>query len=276
MPGGATALMELGALDDVEPDLLPPLRPDHRRRPGRAPRGPDHRCRRPARGPADRQRRPHQPPAPHRGPHLRARQARHRAAGGALAPARPARRRQRRLGHGPRPARAANVIPAAGVVGGTVRMLDAVAWSHGAAGPRLHRRDRGAVRREGRGRLPPRRPAGGQRRRPRRRCSAGAVERVLGAGGRVRHDAEPGRRGLRLVPHARPRRHGSARHPRPRAGRRTTSTRATCASTRAPRWSPRGSWRPSRSTPSPSPDTDSSADPAACSLGDADESLQAR
>ena len=61
---------------------------------------------------------------------------------------------------------APNVIPAAGVVGGTVRMLDAVAWSHAERLVReLHRRHRGAVRREGRGRLPARRPARRQRRR---------------------------------------------------------------------------------------------------------------
>ena len=45
MPGGATRLMELGRARRREPDLLPALRPDHRRRPGRAARGADHRSR---------------------------------------------------------------------------------------------------------------------------------------------------------------------------------------------------------------------------------------
>ena len=54
------------------------------------------------RGPAHRQGRPHLAPAPDRGPHLRPRQAGHRAARRALAPPRPPRGRQRGLGHGPR------------------------------------------------------------------------------------------------------------------------------------------------------------------------------
>ncbi len=145
-------------------DLLPALRPDPRPRPGRGPRGPDHRRGRPARGPADRRRRAHLPPAPHRGPHLRAGQADHRAARGALPPARPARRCQRGVGHGPRGRR-----PQRHPRGRHRRRHRPDARrgrlvARRAAGARVHRRHRGAVRRQGRGRLPPRRPAGRQRR----------------------------------------------------------------------------------------------------------------
>ena len=92
-------------------------------------------------------------------------------------------------------------------------MLDAVAWARRrAAGARLIDADRGAVRRDGRGRL----PAAACRRWSTSTappcCSAGAVERVLGADGHVPHHAEPRRRGLRLVPRPRPRRDGPARH----------------------------------------------------------------
>ena len=170
MPGGATSLIELGALDERRPDLLPPLRPDPRPRPGRGPRGSDHRSGRPARGPAHRQRRPHLAPAPHRGPHLRPRQADHRAARGAVAPPRPAGRRQRGVGHGPRGRR-----PQRGPGRRRRRRHRAHARRRGvvarrAAGARLHRGHRGAVRREGRGRLPPRRPARRQRRGRHRSC----------------------------------------------------------------------------------------------------------
>ena len=102
MPGGATSLIELGALDEVDQIFCLHCDPTLDLGQVGRPRGSDHRSGRPARGPAHRQRRPHLAPAPHRGPHLRPRQADHRAAGRAVAPPRPAGRRQRGVGHGPR------------------------------------------------------------------------------------------------------------------------------------------------------------------------------
>ena len=111
---------------------------------------------------------------------------------------------------------APNVIPAAGVVGGTVRMLDAVAWSHAERLVREYIDDIVApygVKAEvdyRRG-VPPvvNDPAATQVLGRRRRAGAGA--RRTG-----RHHPEPGRGGLRLVPRRHPRIHGSARHPDPR------------------------------------------------------------
>ena len=108
---------------------------------------------------------------------------------------------------------APNVIPHAGLVAGTVRMLDAVAWADAEHLVRTARDpDRLAVRRDRRGHLPARRPAGGQRLgehpgpgRGRRACPGRARPRV--------HPAEPGRRGLRLVPRRGPRRDGATGHP---------------------------------------------------------------
>ena len=74
MPGGALRLMEAGALDEVVRIFALHCDPTHRRRPGRAPRGSADRCRRRPRRPVDGTRRAHLPPAPDRGPHLRARQ----------------------------------------------------------------------------------------------------------------------------------------------------------------------------------------------------------
>ena len=133
-------------------------------------------------GPALRPRRPHLAPAPHRGPDLRPRQARHRAARVV------SRRLDPRAGVSVvwgmvRAGAAHNVIPESGHAAGTVRMLDPLAWAEAeglVAG--ADRRDRRALRRHRRGRLPPRRPAGRQRapappaarRAPCARCSATA------------------------------------------------------------------------------------------------------
>ena len=128
MPGGALMADRGRCPRRRLPDLRPALRPQPRRRHGRPARGPAHRRRRRARRPAHGQGRAHLAPAPDRGPHLRARQAGHRAA-----------RASSRAGSTPAPASAwsgawsgpgrrttSSRPPAAR--GGTVRMLDAVAW----------------------------------------------------------------------------------------------------------------------------------------------------
>ena len=212
MPGGALMAIEAGALDGVSPDLRPARRPGARRRHGRPARGPAHRCRRPPRRAAHRQGRPHLAAAPDRGPHLRARQAGHRAARRALAPARPPRRGQR--GVGDRPGRLGR-------------------QRH--PGHRPRRRHRADARR---GRVGRRRGAGHAT--PSSRSSSPtasaptityvrgvppvvnehrstallgrAVETVLGRGRPRRHHAEPRRRGLRVVRRQRARRDGPAGH----------------------------------------------------------------
>ena len=89
MPGGALMAIDAGALEGVSRDLRPARRPHPRRRHRRAARGPADRGLGPPRRDADRQGRAHLAAAPDRGPHLRPRQAGHRAARGALAPAGP-------------------------------------------------------------------------------------------------------------------------------------------------------------------------------------------
>ena len=128
---------------------------------------------------------------------------------------------------------APNVIPDHGLVAGTVRMLDAVAWADAR---------RWSARWSARSSRPYGVTAEIDYQRACRRSStsrvsnrilADAVEPVLGAGRARRRAAEPRRRGLRLVPRPGPRRDGAARHPHARRRRRTTCTRATCASTSA-------------------------------------------
>ena len=154
MPGGALELIEAGALDGVtrifglhcDPSLdvgQVGLREG------------------PLTGAADaldvrltRQRRAHLAPAPDRGPHLRARQAGHRAARRAVPPARPPRRASAWSGGWSRPARATNVIPATGRVGR--HRPDARRGRLGrrrGARPRADRPDRRAVRRRRGGHL---------------------------------------------------------------------------------------------------------------------------
>ena len=190
-------------------------------------------------------------PAPDRGPHLRARQARHRAAGGALPPPRPARRRQRGVGSGRRPARAATSSPTPARVGGTVRMLDAVAWGDAEQLVReLSARSSSRTACSADGQLQARRAAGGQRARvrgaarpapssgPRRRgpradrrrasaarTSPGTSTRVPGAMGRL-GTRTPGRPDVRPPPGRPARRRAGHRRRRPRCSRRSRSTRS--------------------------------------------------
>ena len=103
MPGGALELISGGALDGVDARLRTALRPE----PSTSARSACARARSPAPptrsdGAAHRPRRPHLAAAPHRGPDLRARQARHRAPGSALPAAGPAGGREPGLGDGPR------------------------------------------------------------------------------------------------------------------------------------------------------------------------------
>ena len=158
---------------------------------------------------------------------------RHGAAGRALAPARPSRGRQRRLGPGrggpgrqrdPR-LRLARRHRADARRGRLER--------HGAADPHLRRRDRGAVRRAGDRRLQARRASGGQRPRV-----GGAARPCRRRGPRRRGTCadrpEPRRRGLRVVPRRAFPGPWAGSAPANPAVRRTTSTRATCASTSGP------------------------------------------
>ena len=152
-------------------------------------------------------------------------------------PARPARRRQRGLGQRPRRLAPRNVIPATGAR--RRHGADARRRRLGRRARQLVRelveRDRRAVRR------------GGRRSTTAAACRRWSTSRrptaLLGRGGRARcsatdgrssHHAEPRRRGLRAGTSTRPRRDGPARHPHARAARRTTCTRATCASTSGP------------------------------------------
>ena len=158
-------------------------------------------------------------------------------------PARPPRRRQPGLGRGP------------GRLGHNVIPAPAQVARHAA---HARRRSRGPTPRrwseelidqivapygvDGRGRLHPGRAAGGQRAAARPRCSAGAVERVLGADGQVADDrrASAARTSRGTSSRCRARWPGWA--PARPAGRPTTCTRATCASTSA-RWrSAPGCW----------------------------------
>ena len=129
---------------------------------------------------------------------------------------------------------APNVIPAAGVVGGTVRMLDAVAWSDAERLVRDFIDDIVA-------------PYGVKAEVDYRRgvppvvndlaatqLLAGAVERVLGPEGRVSTTQSLGGEDFAWFLDAVPGLDGPARHPYAGRARRTTSTRATSASTRAP------------------------------------------
>ena len=205
--------------------------------------GPAHQRRRPARGAPRGHRRPHLAPAPDRRPDLRAGQGHHRAA------RRCCRRRfdprsgrERGVGHRARrrrrqrdPATAAwSPAPSGSSTrspGPTASRWSA-SWSHEIVAPYGvtaqvdYQRgvppvvnEAGLAPDPGRGGEP-----GARRRRPRRA------------------HAEPRRRGLRLVPRpgARARWPGSA--PARPAGRRTTCTRATCASTSGPPGSAPGCW----------------------------------
>ena len=178
--------------------------------------------------------RAHLAPAPDRGPHLRARQGDHRAAVDPVAPPRPARRRERRLGHGPRG------------LGPQRHPGDRPAWAArcGCSTPSPGRRPRSWSRCwSSRSSRPtactPRSTTSAVCRRSsttwsRSSCLGHAVERVLGPAGHVPTLQSLGRRGLRLVPRPGAGRDGPPRARARRAGRRTTSTRATCASTTGP------------------------------------------
>ena len=153
-------------------------------------------------------RRPHLAPAPDRGPHLRPRQARHRAARRAVAAASTRAPASAWSGAWSAPGSAPQRDPARPAwSAGTVRMLDAVAWADAEQLVRelidqivapygVTRRGRptsAACRRSST--TPASHPAA--RPAPSSGCS--------GADGRVSTAAEPGRRGLRLVPRRGPR-----------------------------------------------------------------------
>ena len=233
MPGGAFDLVDAGVLEGVERDLRPALRPVAGRRHGRAcatGRSPsaadaDH-------GAADRPGRPHLPAAPDRGPDLRPRQGHHRRAGRAVPPARPAGRRRPWSGATSAPGSPQNVIPASARSGAPCgcstrrpgpRCADIVT----AAGPRGRR----AVRRHGRGRLRPRRPAGRERAGAAGELAAAAA----GTAARARSAAPSRAWAARTSP-------GTCRRcparwpgwaPGRRAARSSTCTRATCGWTTA-------------------------------------------
>ena len=145
---------------------------------------------------------------------------------------------------------AANVIPdARHRSAGTVRMLDAVAWSDMEQRIRdLRRRDRArrtACRRSSTTSAACRRwsttPASVA-------LLGRAVDAVLGRRGARAHRPEPRRRGLRVVPRPACRGPWAGSAPASPGARRTTSTRATCASTSGPPASRPSCWRPSRSS----------------------------
>ena len=139
---------------------------------------------------------------------------------------------------------AVNVIPATGRAGGTVRMLDAVAWvdaeelvtdtidqivePYGVTATTTYVRGR---------------PAGRQRAPLHAAAGQGGRDRARRGGPRG-HQPEPGRRGLRAGTSTASRAPWAASARARRAVRRTTSTRVTCAWTNGPfRSAPRCSRR---------------------------------
>ena len=233
MPGGALELIEAGALDDV--DRIFGLHCDPTLDVGQVGlrEGPITGAADAPRRPADGPRRAHLASAPDRGPHLRPRQGGHRAARDPVPPARPARRASAWSGASVRAGSAHNVIPGAGQVAGTVRMLDAVAWADAETLVRAaDRPDRRAVRRDARRRLQARRAAGGQRAACPRAARPAPSSGCSAATGWSRPPrASAARTSAGTSTGCRARWPGSA--PARRAGRRTTCTRATCASTSA-------------------------------------------
>ena len=232
MPGGALHLIQAGALDDVHQVFGLHCDPSLDVGQPRAARGAAHRRRRLTVRPARRQGRAHESPAPHRGPHLRARQADHRAARDPQPPPRPARRRQPGVGHGPGRCRRQRDPRS-----GHARRHRAHARRGRVGRRRAHRPhpggpDRRAVRRLRRGHLPARRAAGRQRRSPPRRSSPGrssGCSATTATSPRPRAWAARTSAGTSTGSPARwP---GSA--PARRVDRPTTSTRATCGSTSA-------------------------------------------
>ena len=234
MPGGALEVIAAGALDGVSHVFGLHCDPSIDVGAGRPARRPADRRRRRADRAADRPRRPHLPPAPDRGPHLRARQAGHRAPRRAVAPARPARRRQPGLGRGPR---RLGEERHPRVRRGRRHPADARRGRLGGRRgprPRADRPDPRAVRRAGGDHLRARRAAGRQQGRVRPRCSARGVSDVLGK--------ERGRLHRRRASAARTSRGTSSRSRAPwaasararPAARPTTCTRATCRSTSGP------------------------------------------
>ena len=217
MPGGALRLMEAGALDERRPDLHAALRPDPRRRPGRPARGAAHRCRRRARRPADRSRRPHVPSrtsprtSPSRSASCSPSCPRSCPAGSTRGPGSSVVWGSVRAGS------AHNVIPGAGQVAGTVRMLDAVAWAdaetlvrglideivapYGVTAEVDYKRGV---------------PAGGQRAARPPSSSAAPSSACSAATGRVSTTQSLGGEDFGWYLDARPRRDGPARHPHAR------------------------------------------------------------
>ena len=235
MPGGALHLIELGALEDVARDLRAALRPRRRRGQVGLRVGPLTSAADRARGAPGGHRRPHLAPAPDRRPDLRAGQGHHRAA-----------RRCSRA--------ASTRAPGSAWSWGIVH---AGAAANVIPRPRAGRRHRPDPRRGGLGRL---RDAGPRARRTRssRRTASRPTSTYQqrrarrSSTSRSRTGCWPARSsGARATPagcrpHAEPRRRGLRRgtstgSPAPWAGsaparpaaRRTTCTRATCASTSA-------------------------------------------
>ncbi len=237
-------------------------RPDPRRRHRGAAGGPADRRLGPRRRAAHRQGRAHLAPPPDRGPHLRPRQAGHRAPRGALAPAGPPLGGQRGVGDRP-----------LGLRGQRHPRLRPRRW-HGpdarrrglgpgrGTGPRDRGPDRRAVRRRVDGHLHPGGAPGGQR--ALGHHAAGPGRRAFLRCRRPRgHHPEPGRGGLRLVPRPGPGGDGAPGHAHARVVRPTTSTRETCAWTSAPSRSGRpSSRRPLSSRWSPTGNTCRGSGPA--------------
>ena len=225
IPGGAVDLLAEGALDDVDAIFAVHCDPSLDVGSVGLRDGRDHRCGRPRDRAPQRPGRPHLATAPHRGPHLRARQGGHRAArpccraGSTRAP------RSRWSG--------ARCTPA-GRQRHPVQRHD----RRHPADARRHRvdDDRTAPRRGGGAhRRPvcrdgsPRARPGGATRGQRRGGDRGASARPpRGRASRRGDAAVPRRGGLRVVPAQGPGRDGPAGYAHARRAAPTTSTRATC------------------------------------------------
>ena len=217
-------------------------RPAHRR---------DHRGLRPDRRRADRARRPHRPPAAHRRPRRRAGPADHRRCPALLSRQVDPRAGMSLVWGAVSAGVAANAIPQRGVAARhrAGARPGGLAGRRG-AGPRARRAGRRHHRRRGRGRLRPRRAAGGQRPARGRAAAHGrAGDRGPRRPGALA--AEHGRRGLRLVRRRAAHRAGPARARTGAGPSRSTCTGAPSTSTSGRSASACACWPAPPCTPSP-------------------------